>query len=225
MRGANLVIVCEELLFLPAYGIALGLGLRGIDAVVAGILGGGVAATLTALVRLAVTGFGRGWGRPSRTAAKEVLQYGARGQLGNLLMLVNLRLDFVILGALAGPAVLGVYAVASKFAELMRLPATALNYVLYPRFARQEPRQAGEDARRLLPRALAVTVALTPVIGLCSVFALPLLYGREFRSAVLPACILLVGLAVEEPPPSPPRTCAGSAVRAPTRWAWPPAWR
>lgn len=197
MRGANLVIVCEELLFLPAYGCALVLGLRGIEAVAVGMLGGGVAATVTALVRLALTGFGRGWARPSRGVAAEVLRYGARGQLGNVLMLVNLRLDFVVLGMLAGPAVLGVYAVASKFAELMRLPAAAMNYVLYPRFARQEPRAAGEDAGRLLPRALTVTCVLTPVIGGVAVVALPLLYGRAFHGAVLPACVLLVGLAVE----------------------------
>ena len=36
LRGANLIIVGEELMFLPAYGIALGLGLGGIHAVVAG---------------------------------------------------------------------------------------------------------------------------------------------------------------------------------------------
>lgn len=197
MRGANLVIVCEELLFLPAYGAALGLGLRGIDAVVAGLIGGGAAAALTALARLAATGFARGWGRPSGPIASDVMKYGARGQLGNLLMLVNLRLDFVILGVLAGPAVLGVYAVASKFAELMRLPATALNYVLYPRFARQQPGEADLDTRRLRPRALAFTIALTPLVAVASVFGLPLLYGAEFQPAVLPACILLVGLAVE----------------------------
>jgi O-antigen/teichoic acid export membrane protein len=197
MRGANLVIVCEELLFLPAYGLALALGLGGIDAVVAGMIGGGVAAALTALARLAATGFARGWGRPSGSIASKVMTYGARGQLGNLLMLVNLRLDFVILGVLAGPAVLGVYAVASKFAELMRLPASALNYVLIPRFARKPPAEADRDARHLRPRALAGTIALTPLVAVVSVFGLPLLYGHAFQAAVLPACILLVGLAVE----------------------------
>jgi O-antigen/teichoic acid export membrane protein len=197
MRGANLVIVAEELLFLPAYGVALGSGLRGSDAVVAGLLGGGVAATLTSLGRLAGTGFGRGWGRPSAPLAAEVLRYGARGQLGNVLLLVNLRLDFLVVGAISGPAVLGVYAVASKFAELMRLPAVAMHYVLYPRFARDGPRAAGEEVRRLLPRALALTVALVPPLVGASVLLLPLLYGEAFRGAVVPACILLVGLAVE----------------------------
>lgn len=197
MRGANLVIVAEELLFLPAYGLALIAGLRGTDAVVAGLLGGGTVATATSLGRLVRTGFGRRWGRPSAPLAAEVLRYGARGQLGNLLLLVNLRLDFVIVGALSGPAVLGVYAVASKFAELMRLPAVAMHYVLYPRFARDGPRRAAEEVRRIMPRATALTATLVaPLVG-AAVIALPLLYGQGFRDAVVPACILLVGLSVE----------------------------
>ncbi|WP_329262518.1 polysaccharide biosynthesis C-terminal domain-containing protein [Streptomyces sp. NBC_01478] len=197
MRGANLVIVAEELLFLPAYGLALIAGLRDADAVVAGLLGGGTAATVTSLGRLVRTGFGRRRGRPSTPLAAEVLRYGARGQLGNVLLLVNLRLDFVIVGALSGPAVLGVYAVASKFAELMRLPAVAMHYVLYPRFARDGPRLAGEEVRRIMPRATALTALLVPPLVGASVIMLPLLYGQAFTDAVVPACILLVGLSVE----------------------------
>jgi O-antigen/teichoic acid export membrane protein len=164
---------------------------------VAGLVTGGVAAAVTALGRLAATGFLRGWSRPSVPLAYGVMRYGVRGQLGNLLMLVNLRLDFVILGVLAGPAVVGVYAVASKFAELMRLPATALNYVLYPRFARLGEAAATAEVHRLLRRAAAGTAAMSPVLAAASVITLPVLYGPAFRAAVLPACILLAGLAVE----------------------------
>lgn len=197
MFGSNMLIVGEELLVLPCYLFAVLIGVNGIEGVVFGMLGGGLLASATALIRLAHNGFTRGWRRPSAAIAAEVTRYGARGQLGNLLWLVNLRLDFVILGALAGPAVLGVYAVASKFAELMRLPATALNYVLYPRFARASAETAGQDANRLLPRAAAVTVAMTPILAIASVYLLPLLYGKAFQGAVLPSCILLGGLAVE----------------------------
>jgi O-antigen/teichoic acid export membrane protein len=144
-----------------------------------------------------VTGFFRELNAPSTALAKAVVGFGARGQLGNLLWLVNLRLDFLVLGILAGPATLGVYAVASKFAELMRLPATALNYVLYPRFTRQLPAVAGREARRLLTRACLLTTAAAPVLAVASVLALPLLFGPAFRAAVVPACILLIGLAVE----------------------------
>jgi O-antigen/teichoic acid export membrane protein len=165
--------------------------------VIVALVGGGAAAATVAVGRLVATGFFRGWTPPRLRIAQEVVVFGARGQVGNLLWLVNLRLDFLVLGALAGPAVLGVYAVASKFAELMRLPTTAANYVLYPRFARSERPTADAELRHLLPRAVLATVVAAPLLALGAVTILPVLYGDAFRSAVLPACILLVGLAVE----------------------------
>jgi O-antigen/teichoic acid export membrane protein len=197
LPGANLVIVIEELMFLPAYGLAVAAGLHDIQAVAAGLIAGGICATFIAVGRLVARGFFRDWGSPSRRLAWMLTAFGARGQLGNLLWLVNLRLDFIILGALAGPATLGIYAVASKFAELMRLPATAVNYVLYPRFTRATPSQAAAEARRMLPRACIATLAAAPVLAASSVAVLPLLFGAAFRSAIAPACILLIGLAVE----------------------------
>jgi O-antigen/teichoic acid export membrane protein len=93
--------------------------------------------------------------------------------------------------------VLGVYAVASKYAELMRLPAVAMQYVLYPRFARDGRRLADAEVRHMLPRALALTASLVLPLAGVAVVALPLLYGPAFSDAVVPACILLGGLAFE----------------------------
>jgi O-antigen/teichoic acid export membrane protein len=197
MRGANMIIVCEEFVFLPAYGAALASGLRGITAVVLAMVTGGIAATSVGLGRLLAKGFFARWARPSLPVARTVLGFGARAQLGNLLWLVNLRLDFLVLGILAGPSTLGIYAVASKFAELMRLPATALNYVLYPRFTRLQPVAAAREARRLAVQACAATMLAAPVLAAAAVAILPRLFGAQFQSAVVPACLLLVGLAVE----------------------------
>ena len=85
--------------------------------------------------------------------AMAALAAGARGQVGGLLTLLNLRFDVAILGALAGPAVLGVYAIATKYVDLLRLPGLAVNYVLYPAFARSRLDWAELNAigRRELP--------------------------------------------------------------------------
>jgi hypothetical protein len=74
---------------------------------------------------------------------------------------LNLRLDFILLTVLTGPAVLGVYAVASKFAELIRVLGMALQYVFYPKFARETPMRAVDNARRLLPRAGLLSASRT----------------------------------------------------------------
>ena len=198
IMGANLVIVAEELWFVPIYpAVLLTVGYKGATSVVIALIASGTLAMLTGFVRLRQRGFFTGWGRPSRALAKKIAAFGGRGQLGNMLWLMNLRFDFILLGALAGPAVLGIYAVASKFAELMRLAPTALNYVLYPRFARLEADEATREARRLLVQATALTLILTPILAVVTFIGLPLFYGKAFRSAVTPAEIIIIGLSIE----------------------------
>ena len=198
IAGASLLIVAEEFWFVPTYvTVRLVTGDGGLRLMVASMIVSGALYTGTALVRLTSRGFFRGWRLPSARLAKRIVAFGARGQLGNMLWLANLRFDFVLLEALAGPAVLGVYAVASKFAELMRLVPTAVNYVLYPRFARIGRAEATAEARRLLPRSTALTVALTPVLAAATVIALPILYGQAYRGAILPAEVIIIGLSVE----------------------------
>jgi O-antigen/teichoic acid export membrane protein len=197
LNGANLIILGEELLFLPAYGVLHLAGIATGPKLVASLVLADVGTAAWGWVRLARRGMFRRLARPSKELTKEVAVYGARGQLGGLLSLLNLRLDFALLAAIAGPATLGVYAVASKFAEVVRVPTLALTYVLYPHFRREERSEAVRKARRLLPRAgLLSALAPLPLAALAGVL-LPLLYGSDFRAAILPTCILLVGLAGE----------------------------
>lgn len=196
--GANLVIVAEELWFVFVYPLVLAtVGYKGATSVLIALIASGVLAMATALLRLRHRGYFTGWGRPSPQLARKILAFGGRGQLGNMLWLMNLRFDFILLGALAGPAVLGIYAVASKVAELMRLAPTAINYVLYSRFARLPAARATAEARHLLPRALALTLALTPLVATAAYVGLPIVYGDAFRAAVAPAEIIIIGLSVE----------------------------
>ena len=124
----------------------------------------------------------------------EITVFGSKGQLGGMITLLNLRLDFAILGALAGPAVLGTYAVASKYAEILRLPGTALTWVTYPEFAGMAAERALARARRLVvPALLCFTVAAGPLLLLAGP-VIGLLYGSDFHDAVTPARILLLGM-------------------------------
>jgi lipopolysaccharide/colanic/teichoic acid biosynthesis glycosyltransferase len=79
----------------------------------------------------------------------------------------------------------------------MRLVPTAINYVLYPRFARLGAREATTEARRLLPQSAALTLLLTPILAVATYVALPLFYGKAFRGAVEPAEIIIIGLSIE----------------------------
>ena len=195
--GSNRTILFEELMFLPAYGLLLALGVRDMTAIIGALLLADTATGVFAWTRLVRRGFFVGISRPSLEMARRIYTFGTRGQLGSLLSLLNLRLDFVFVAAIAGPAALGIYAVASKYAEVLRLVPIAANWVLYPRFARSEAAVAKASSRRLIPRALAVTAMTAVPLALAGGTVVPTLFGRTFDGAVVPAQILLIGLAAE----------------------------
>jgi O-antigen/teichoic acid export membrane protein len=196
-RGSNFIIVMEELMFLPAFGLLWAVGLRGSEAMVGGLFLGDVVTASSSWSWLIRKGFLSPLQRPSAALAREIYAFGMRGQVGAMMSLLNLRLDFAVLGALAGPVPLGSYAIASKYAELLRLPPLAISWVLYPRYAMDDPFKAGRKARSLLPRAgLMIALASLP-LGLGAGYLLPLVYGEAFRAAVVPAQILIVGLSVQ----------------------------
>ena len=197
LPGSNRTIVFEELLFLPAYGILLTLQVPDLTAVIGALILADLATGLLAWTRLYRRGFLVDAGRPSLQLARRIYVFGTRGQLGSLLSLLNLRFDFVFLAAIAGPAALGIYAVASKYAEVVRVVPIAANWVLYPRFARSEPAIAAASSRKLIPRAGAVTATMALPLALAAGAVVPVLFGQPFGGAVLPAQILLIGLAAE----------------------------
>ena len=86
---------------------------------------------------------------------------------------------------------------ASKYAELIRIPGAALSYVLYPTFARDGGTKARASARRLVPRAGLLTAGLAVPLGLAAGFLIPSVYGAEFDAAIVPAQIILLGLALD----------------------------
>jgi O-antigen/teichoic acid export membrane protein len=197
LPGANQVIVLEELMFLPAYGVLWLTGTHGTFLIIVSLLAADLATALVAWRRLARRGYFFQIGLPSAMLGREVWWYGTRGEIGAVLSLLNLRLDFALLDVFAGTAVVGTYAVASKFAELVRLVPVAITYVLYPRFSRETKEQATADTRRMLGPATALSFVCAVVLALIAPFVLPLLYGAQFDAAVELAQLLLVGLSIE----------------------------
>jgi len=184
-------------MFLPAYGLLWLAGVGGYEIIVAGLLLADLGTSAVAWTRLIRRDFFRGATRPSRELARRVAGYGLRAQVGGVITQLNLRLDFVILGLLAGPAVLGIYAIASKFAELVKILSMALSYVLYPRFTKDGPVRALVRARRLIPKAGLLCAGAVVPLWLTAGFVIPAFYGPDFEPAVLPARIILLGLVLE----------------------------
>jgi O-antigen/teichoic acid export membrane protein len=197
LSGSNAVIFGEQFMFLPAYGLLWAAGFGGFGIVVGTLLLADAMTGSLAWARLARRGFFQGGTRPSLQLARRIGAYGLRGQVGGVMSLLNLRLDFILLSALTGPAVLGVYAVASKFAELIRILGMALQYVFYPAFTKQGRAQAAASARTLMPKFGLVSATVLVPLWLAAGVVIPAFYGSDFSSAVTPTRIILFGLALD----------------------------
>jgi O-antigen/teichoic acid export membrane protein len=197
LPGSNRVIFTEQFMFLPAYGLLWIAGIHGFATVVGGLLLADSVTSSLAWLRLVRRHFFRTATRPSLELARRVASYGLRAQLGGVMTQLNLRLDFVLLTLLAGPAVLGVYAVASKFAELIRILGMALTYVFYPKFAREGRSRSVADVRRLIPKAALLTAGVLVPLWIGAGVVIPAFYGSAFESAVTPTRIILLGLALD----------------------------
>lgn len=197
MRGANRLIVIEEASFLPPFLTLIPMPIGHLTATIWALLLADVGAAAYGWIVLTRRGMFHGAARPTRSTVAAVLSYGARGQVGGVMTLLNLRLDFVLLGSLSNAAVVGSYAVASKFAELLRVPSLAMNYVLYPRFAREGPDLAARSVRRLAPRALLLMAVCAALVAAAVGPLIPWIYGADFRSAVSPAYVLVAGLVTD----------------------------
>ena len=197
LSGSNAIIFTEQFMFLPAYASLWASGLRGAAVVVGALLLADAITASLAWGRLLRRRFLQKPTRPSFELARRIAAFGLRGQVGGVMSLLNLRLDFVLLSVMTGPAVLGVYAVASKFAELVRILGMALQYVFYPMFAKDRRVRAAEKARGLMLKAVLLSSTLLAPLWVAAGFVIPLFYGRAFDSAVTPTRIILMGLALD----------------------------
>jgi O-antigen/teichoic acid export membrane protein len=200
LRGSNAATAAEEAAFVPAFALAWAMGLRSGWLLVVALLIADVAVAAAAWVRIArrVRACGQPVvGRADRALASRIVRFGLRSQVGGVVGLLNLRFDFLVLGAMAGPAPVGIYAVASKYAELLRLPALAVTWVSYPRVARGGAASYAASARRLVPLLLVFGAVVGAALALAAFPLFPLVYGQEFRAAAWPAAWIALGLIAE----------------------------
>jgi len=200
LRGSNWVMAAEEVAFLPVYLAGYLFGLRGPGLIVVALLVADVVVAVPAWIRVSrrvrETG-SRLSGRADLGLARRVFRFGARSQVGGVMGLLNLRFDFLVLGALAGPAAVGTYAVASKYAELLRLPALAVTWVTYPRVARMGVSSFGPRARQLIAPLLVGGLLVAGAMSLLALPLFPWVFGPDFSNAIMPAVIIVCGLVAE----------------------------
>jgi len=121
---------------------------------------------------------------------KEALHFGLRGQPGNILQYFSLRVDLILVGALAGLGPAAIYLVATRIAEVSTQVANAATSFLFPAVATVDApsRLTGGVIRAVIVIVIAMSVGLA-VVGPA---ILGILFGPPYDSGYGAVVVLLV---------------------------------
>lgn len=112
---------------------------------------------------------------------REAISLGLRGQVGNILQFLNLRLDLLLVPVLIDLHAAGVYLIAVRMSEIITQIASAASAFLFPAVSRGELNQT-----RLTERTVRATLLVITAMGIMIVLTADLLlgvfFGPEFQA-------------------------------------------
>jgi O-antigen/teichoic acid export membrane protein len=190
LRAAAAISAGGGWLYAAALGVAIAIGGLSVDSAALAW----VAAHLTWAAVLAVVGArAGGLAAPSARLLAESVRFGARAWPGSVSLFLNARLDQILVGLIASDVALGLYAVAVNGAEVLLFLPTAIATSLLPAVAREHELPSAERTLRTF-RAASI-LALASIAGAAAVgwFAIPAVFGADFRGSVTPFMWLLPG--------------------------------
>lgn len=125
-----------------------------------------------------------------------MLSFGSRVWVGSFIGILLARFDQAILLPMSSAVALGLYVVAISISELPLVFNSAMRDVMFS--AESESNQ--DDRLALASRtSTIVTLVIAVLVGLASIWGIPLLFGADFADALLPTAILLAGVVLGNP--------------------------
>lgn len=193
----NAVLLLQPILMLCLVGFLTLLGVRDIFYILLSYFFSLVVTQITAY-RLLQDAMQSHAGPFMPSYAKQMLNYGYKAHLSNILAFVNNRADMFLLGYFLGPVAVGIYAIAVNLTEKLWLFSGAVSTVLLPRLSQLS---GHEDKRNQLTPLIArwsfwITFCASLILLLLGPFLVDLLFGKEFKDAYMVIVLLVPGVVM-----------------------------
>jgi O-antigen/teichoic acid export membrane protein len=134
--------------------------------------------------------------REFRIAAKQLLSYGIRSYIIDILGTLSGQVDQVLVVGLLSPSALGLYTVALSVSRVLSVFHASLLTVLFPKASALEQ----DDVIRLTGRAVRISSFIATLASISLIVILPFimvrLYGGAFKGVVPVARILCVEIVI-----------------------------
>jgi O-antigen/teichoic acid export membrane protein len=130
---------------------------------------------------------------PNLRLLREEVRFGARAWIGSVSLLLNARLDQILMGLIASEVTLGIYAVAVNMGEVLLFLPTAIATSLLPAVARDREESAVDRTLRTFRSASILALTTTIVAAAIGKIAIPAIFGSAYDDSVAPFLLLLPG--------------------------------
>jgi O-antigen/teichoic acid export membrane protein len=191
LTESNLVRVCSTLSYVAGVVVVAAVGWAGVkNYTFAYLLSQGWACLFATGLTRRTLGPSLRW-QPA--LIRPVLGYGLKTFVSSVASQANLRLDQLMMTALASSEQLGLYVVAVAVSGVFGPLYTALAVVVLPRVTHESSLMAGgRQALRHVQLGIIIGFPLTVMAVVAVPWLLPLLFGKDYGQAIAPAQILLV---------------------------------
>ncbi len=130
-------------------------------------------------------------------SAGELMRFGAKGFLGSASPLETFRLDQAAVGLFLSPAMLGIYVASLAFTNLPRFVSQSVGMIAFPHIAGQpNDKLAARSMWRFFWLSLAMSIMIATPLIVAAPVLVPLAFGEDFRDAIAPMQILLIGSVI-----------------------------
>ena len=122
---------------------------------------------------------------PRWSLLREQVRFGIQGQPGNILQLLNYRIDKYVAVIFVGRDGVGIYAIAVGVTESIWFIANAVAVVLVPRLTRARSDEAAELTPLFCRHTVFLSLLCAVACALLSPVLLPLIFGSAYSPAVV----------------------------------------
>jgi len=133
--------------------------------------------------------------------AKQLLQFGIKVVVTDLVNQVNIYADFLILGCFLSPDRVGFYTVAISISRLIVMIPVGIQKITYPAASEFWAKKDNINLNKMVNKTIKYSSISTIILGVgISFFAqeiIEIIFGKDFISAWLPMIILILGVVLQ----------------------------
>lgn len=123
----------------------------------------------------------------NKSWAKQIISFGLKIHPTNLVAILEQRIDVILVGLMIGPSSVGLYSLATAFAETGLIIPNSLSSLIIPRTA-----NGGSAPKKIIEFSLLFTIIYAVVVILICEYLIKTYFGSAFSDSTIPTKILTI---------------------------------